>query len=248
MKNSRKEIQYPQQTGAYKLCVLDRAIWQEYSHARLQISIGNPKHSGEKFFALAEWAEARFEHVTVIVSDTLQRHNLVLFSNINFEDATALSLKNGDDWINENKAALDLLPRKTISRWDEWLNHLDFSKTYQRICEIVLNDEYINSLVEEKVKLFSRGKSQNLNETFSQGMFKAARAYILEELAIFAIMLREGRAIDIYPGTWFKELFLALSKYSQEELMEGFPNAAYIKVDFVKNKFAQNRLGISGLG
>ena len=174
--------------------------------------------------------------MTVIVSDTLQRHNIALFSNVSLEDAFLLSLKNGKYWLNENWAALDLLPRKKISRWNEWLYHSDSPETYQRICEIVLNDEYINSLVEEKVKLFSKRKSQNLNETFWQAMFKGARNYILEELAIFAIMLRGERAIDVYPGTWFKELFLALSKYSQEELMEGFPNAADIKVDFVKNK------------
>lgn len=70
--------QFPAAAGPYKVVLNSPSIWRDYSTCRLQISVGKPKHEGDKFFALTEWAAARFDKVYLIVSDTLQRHNLAL--------------------------------------------------------------------------------------------------------------------------------------------------------------------------
>ena len=133
MNVSKKKIQYPPQTGPYKVCVKDKNNWFGHNTARLQISIDNPKQDGVKLFAMTEWAAARFDKVIFIVSDTLQRHNIALRHGISLQDAHGLALTQGYEWMARNKAAIDLVPRRVVTVWDDWLLHPDYAATRQEI-------------------------------------------------------------------------------------------------------------------
>ncbi len=66
-------------------------------------------------------------------------------------------------------------------------------------------------------------------------------AYLLEEIAAFAVMFKETKAVDIYPGTWFKEIFGTLVESGQgSDRLSGFADVACLSVDFVKNKAVKN--------
>ena len=59
---------------------------------------------------------------------------------------------------------------------------------------------------------------------------------ILEEVAAFAVMFKETRAVDVYPGAWFKEVFEAIAQAPEaSERMSGFTNTACLRVDFTRN-------------
>lgn len=72
------KLQYPPPSGSYKVLSLGKSTWQGQDNVRLFISIGSLKTDGEKLFALTEWATARFDRVTFIIGDTLQRHNVAI--------------------------------------------------------------------------------------------------------------------------------------------------------------------------
>ncbi len=48
-------------------------------------------------------------------------------------------------------------------------------------------------------------------------------------------MLRGCRAVDIYPGAWFKDIFDIL-KTVENPILSGFSAAECLRVDFVKNQ------------
>lgn len=236
MNASKKQTQYKPQTGPYKVFVKDKGLWQNYSHARLQISVGHPKHEGPKFFALTEWAAARFNHVTLIVSDSLQRYNIALAKNCSLDEAYHMSMSQGNKWLKENAQAIALLPHKTITRWDNWLKHPAYAPIYAHIMDIYNRNDVFKHAVKNKAESFNVHKLPDVaDERIYNLLVENSIRYILEEIPAFAIMFKEQTAVDIYPGTWFKDLFEILNQSSNSELIVGFRNTACMRVDFVRN-------------
>ncbi len=241
MSVSKKQIQYASQTGPYKVFVKDKGAWQMHDTARLQISVGNPKHDGNKFFALAEWASARFDHVILIISDTLQRHNIAFHGNYDQERAYEISLAQGDYWLYQNKEALDVLPNKTVTRWNDWLNHPEFKASHDVLKSLYENREDVRNAINKKAEDFSKRHMGSLAKEFSsERLMKTSVSYILEEVAAFSLMFRTIKAIDIYPGEWFRDIFDVLKKVESEALLSSFQSAECLRVDFVRNSLNPN--------
>lgn len=235
---SKKNIQYPPQTGAYKVFVKDKSVWQDHSVARLQISVGNPKHTGDKFFALTEWAAARFDRVILIVSDTLQRHNIAVEHDITLDEAYQVSVLAGQRWLKENKAALDNLApsQRVITMWDEWIMQPDYVGTLKEVQGLYQTVPTVRQMVDEKAVSFCQRPTSE--DSIAQcRTLESSVTYIIEEVAAFAVMFKETRAVDIYPGAWFKEVFEAIAQAPESsERMSGFTNTACLRVDFTRNR------------
>lgn len=236
-KSVSKTIQYPSQTGPYKVFVKDKGLWQSHDTARLQISVGNPKHSGDKFFALTEWAAARFSHVTLIVSDTLQRHNIALYSNMDSENAYKLSLSQGDDWLSYNHKAIENIPNKTVTRWNDWLDRPGYDDIHTLIKTLYKSNADVQNVIQGRAMEFSARHAESLTGgPVETQRIETSTRYIIEEVAAFALMFQEERAIDIYPGTWFKDIFDVLKTLPDQPELLSFNNAECLRVDFIKNK------------
>lgn len=235
---SNVSIQYPPQTGPYKVFVKDKGIWQKHRVARLQISVGSARHTGDKFYALTEWAAARFDKVILIVSDTLQRHNIALQHGLTLEEAYDASLFSGQRWLKENKPALKNLSasQQILTTWDNWLQHPDFKMARYEIVNLFHTDVDVKKTVEEKAALFCQ-RDAGIGSLAQYRNFETSIAYLLEELAAFSIMFRETPAVDVYPGTWFKDVFSIIANKKTSNLMSGFQNVDCIAIDFTKNHF-----------
>jgi len=231
MNVSKKNIQYPPQTGPYKVCVKDKNNWSGHHTARLQISLGNPKQDGVKMFAMTEWAAARFDKVIFIVSDTLQRHNLALRHGISLEDAHGLALMQGHEWMVRNKAAIDIAPRRVVTVWDEWLSRPDFAATRQEINALYEQNAALREAVVDKARQFSARH----HPQYAESGLDTSIEYVLEELAAFAIMFKETPAADFYAGTWLREIFAVLYTLPLSDLMRGFRKVDFAEVDFARN-------------
>lgn len=234
--NASKNIQYPAPTGPYKVFVKDKGLWQKHDTARLQISLSNPKHTGKKFSALAEWAAARFDHVTLVVSDTLHRHNLALNLNLDHRAAYESALSQGDYWISQNQEALNVIPNRTVTRWDDWLSHPDFNEAHALMIKLYGEHDGVRVAVQEKAASFSGKRIEDLMDAFSpRAITDTSVRYIIEELAAFSLMFRGKRTIDIYPGDWFQDAFNVLKTVENMPLLSGFEKAECLRVDFVRN-------------
>lgn len=231
MNASKKKIQYPPQTGPYKVMVKDKNNWSGHHTARLQISLGNPKQDGVKMRAMTEWAAARFDKVIFVVSDTLQRHNIALRHGVSLEDAHGLALTQGHEWMSRNKAAIDLVPRRVVTVWDDWLSHTDYASTRLEINALYHQNAAFKEAVVAKARQFSARHDPQFGEAALQTSIK----YILEEVAAFAIMFRETPAADFYAGTWLREIFAVLVTLPLSDLLRGFAKVDFAEVDFTRN-------------
>ncbi len=188
----------------YVVSVKKAAGFSQYSHARLQVSVGGANHEGAKLAAMVAWMAARFEHVTICVNDTLQRHNLCFEKGLPDAMATSLTHGHGDQWIARHKAILDTLPHYRISRWEEWRSSADYAPLHRDICALYDTQPDMHTAINACVADFweRRCKRLGFTEDFKLPNFQRhSRAYLLEEMAVFTLMFRAGVAADVYPGS-----------------------------------------------
>jgi tRNA-dependent cyclodipeptide synthase len=236
----QKFLHYPPASGPYKVVLKSRSNWRDFPACRLQISVGRPKHEGDKFFALTEWAAARFDKVWFIVSDTLQRHNLALEMGITLDEAYKVAQIKGREWLRDNARAINNIPahRRIITLWDDWMTHPDYAATRIDINALYANNIFFRASVDEKAEEFCTRRAEDgsiIHDRTDKAMATSVR-YILEEVAAFAIMLREQPVLDIYPGEWFKAMFELLAVTTHNPLLSGFAGSAFLSVDYKTNK------------
>ena len=218
---------YPPATGAYKVFIKGNSTWQGHTTARLQISMGNPKQDGEKLLAMTEWAAARFDKVVFVISDTLQRHNISLRHGVSLQDAHEIALIGGHEWMARNKKAIDSVPQRIVTLWDDWLAHPEYAASRRELNELYAKDQILQEAVAAKAFRFCKANDPVAMATSTE--------FLLEEIAAIAIMFRTPAA-DFYAGTWLNEIYAAIARLPASGLMDGFKNIYFTEVDFKRNQ------------
>lgn len=228
--------QYPPPTGPYKVTLRNRVSWQGAPEVRLQISVGKPGTEGEKLFALCEWAAVRFPRAVLVVSDTLQRHNLMLERAMSETDALAASRRLGDEWLDRHRNALALLGNVEVLRWDDALAHPETGEALEVVRNLYVGSPDFRAAIDRTVDRFwSRNHSQN--DTYSalrRGWFEEhSRTFLLEELAVFSWLCKRP-GVDAYAGSWMADVFKAITAENDSKL-EAFVKD-WVEIDYTRNK------------
>lgn len=224
----------------YKVCTNGKhGIREDRSHCRLQISMGIERHTGDKFAALCEWANRRFDRTTIIVSDSLQRHNLRYDNACGEEEAHYQALMIGDKWLSDNKEALSLISDLSITRWDDWLSHPDFPRNHNELWKRYKTNREFKRSINIRINYMWHRKNLNNSDRFSierkAAYFSNSLNYLMEELALFPIMFEE-KAIDVYAGSWFYDLFQTMIPIVSSPISKSLEQATCYEVDFERKK------------
>jgi len=156
--------------------------------ARLPISMNSPMHEGEVFKAICKWISHQFNDVTVIIADTLQAYN------VRGDKQVALAM--GTEWLSRNRDSLSMIQGVKITRWDDWLQHADFSINLSRVNSLYNTDDFFRSTIDLGVSRYLGGfASGPMKEKLEQ----ASRSLLLEESAV--IMCDQRHVLEFYPGT-----------------------------------------------
>lgn len=179
----------PQQKNAYKVCINKRYGDLESDYARLQVSVGNPRYEGAKLQALADFCRRRYIHTTIVLSDTLQRHNK--------PDPARYWMacrREGQEWLERNR---EYLQGFTIVRWDNYLIDERYVKARQAIDQRTAQGEAYQALMAMAANHHHAAPLEQCVE------------FLREELAVFSFMMEE-KAIDVYAGSWITSLLQSI--------------------------------------
>lgn len=187
----------------YIVKVKNGAGWRAFDNARLQISVGQEYHEGEKFLATLQWAGERFKKVTICVNDTLQRHNLE-FEGSAPETAYMLSEEAGRCWIERNIGNISKLPNYEMTRWEQWRTDAAYSYGLETMERLYRQNKAFRMEVNLEIDAFwdralRRGNAPKISKR--EKFQKHSLSYLLEECAIFQLMFAKETAVDIYPGS-----------------------------------------------
>ncbi|MFQ6550592.1 tRNA-dependent cyclodipeptide synthase [Aestuariibius sp. 2305UL40-4] len=234
---------FPSQTGLYKIKPKSEQSsdrWSDFQTARLQISVGQPYHEGEKFAATLEWCRPRFKGVVICVNDTLQRYNAMFELGLSDDVARQRSVAAGSDWIARNLGSVTDDPIFEIRRWNDWLADPDYLETHRAILALdKTNPDFAAAISADIERIWAR---RHANDPEAYSMYRRAafqelsRVYLLEEIAVFSLMFAQETAIDIYPGS---ALFAA--QVFQGRKVAGAPaglgRGHFCRIDFGRNRW-----------
>ncbi|WP_433463982.1 tRNA-dependent cyclodipeptide synthase [Spirillospora sp. CA-128828] len=172
--------------------------WRTQSHCRLPVSIGQAYHEGDKLRATVDWVNRHagrpFRQCTIVLADSLHRHNLQ--GPHSWSEARAT----GDSWLNRNSRSLTglIIPHRIV-RWDDLLQHPEFPAIHARMNHLVVtNPAFANALHVMTEDWLSRRppNARSAGEEFTERV----QRYVLEEISAIAVMELEIPAAICYPG------------------------------------------------
>jgi tRNA-dependent cyclodipeptide synthase len=180
--------------------------WRSFDRCWISVSVGQPYNEGAKLAALVEWVNRHsdnpFKHCDVLVADSLQRHNL-------HDDASDRALAHdranraGAAWIARNAETLGALQLPwRIVRWDEALAHPEYPAMRARLGRLSLRSSAVAAAIaHDSSRFVERAIARGTGAIDCEQALVASHEYLLEELAVDAILADERPAADLYPAT-----------------------------------------------
>lgn len=242
-----KSKQYPEQNGLYIVKVKSEKSadkWQKFDTARLQISVGQEYHEGDKMVATLDWLRARFSVSQICVNDTLQRFNLMFEENLDLPEALRVSRERGQLWAQKYGAESRKHESSEMVHWDFWLDQADYTLTRGMINDLYHDHEEFKNLISRNIEDIWARRRVKKPEIYTDDryheFFDLSCEYLLEEISVFSMMFENKLAIDIYPGT---TIFAAtiLQGRSIPGAPSGLGKGHFCRIDFSRNhSFAAN--------
>lgn len=233
--------QYPPQIGPYIVKVKSGQStdkWQSFNTARIQISVGQEYHEGQKLSAVAEWAKYRFKKVNFCVNDTLQRFNIMFEEHLSEKEAQETSTRLGKEWVIRNMPIINDISQAQIITWEEWKSRPTYPKGFLQIEWLYANNKEFHQAIEKNIEEIWKRREKFRPDIYRpdnySGFFSLSKKYLLEEIATFSLMYDAEEAIDIYPGTT-----LYAATLFQGRQVEGAPTGLgkghFCRIDFERN-------------
>ena len=218
----------------YRIKIIGEGNLPESSACTLGISVGGHFHEGDKFRATVKWVSTNFNYCHIFVCDTLQRYNHKDFYLGDKERARQESRRQGDQWIKNNRLAFESFSiRYDVGRWDDWTAHERFPEYWETMQRLFKDCRPFREALEGDVSRFLNNNWSRLaNDGVSyQIRFEGGLNYMLEELAVLAIISEEKSPVEIYAGPDSKG-----ARLLKQERVKGTPlgllNRSAIKIDF----------------
>lgn len=200
--------------ASYRVCpITERKLFKQ-SSCLIPISMDQKIHEGEKLEATLDLVNRTFKSCTILVDDTLQRHNLkILFKNISDAELHFMAYAKGDLWIENNKNIYEQLTIPyCIVRWDRWLLHKKFGNRLQQINDMYdTNLGYKNALDANVVEYLERNIKNGVvfaNNAASSHCLQ----YLKEECTVMTLWI-EGKYDFILHSTDISEAMVATYEY-----------------------------------
>ncbi len=212
--------------ASYKVRARGLSNCPDTSVCRMEISVGQQYHEGDKLAAALDWAE-RFEKVYLLIGDSPQRFNLMYEQGLSEPAAEALARQRGDQWLERNKGTLGEHPRFEVTRWNDWKLSADYINTRWQIGRLYRDLPEFSQAIDEATSLTFSRRGYKDWERFSA----LSRQYLLEESAVFALAYGKLGGFSAYPGS-FLDTWDMFTKQEIPDAPAGFRNAHHAVLGF----------------
>jgi hypothetical protein len=172
--------------------------------AVLGVSMTNEKCTGEYLAAIVKLIERRFkaDESVLLISDTLQRHNISYRTGRHVDDCYDDAKEMGDNWFEANKQTLREVLNAGIKivRWDDALTMMDVAGTNEFVSELVdMDDEFSAHMVDSVQMFLGRRDRDDTGEYGSPKHLAVCERFVLEELGVIGALASQFGYL-LYPG------------------------------------------------
>ncbi len=173
--------------------------------AYIGVSIGNPNFGGSRLRALLEWVSGHVASCCLLVGIEVSRWTFMIERGVSEAEAVAIAARHARRQLADLRRSIATLPHSTVFRITtdtELRSHERFAPALDNLRKLSRKNERFAQLVELSAReycerRFTRGRP--IAVTFETAL-ELSRQFILEELAIFSVLVALGFPIEIYPG------------------------------------------------
>ena len=179
---------------------------QLFSHRRcyIGISLDSPVFQGKSLHAVLFWAVNRFDRVLVMIGDYLCRFNEHIFRGLNDDQAANVTKNLGDSFIHKTRRLFQQLPdgKIQLTRWKQHLQTNEYKQAKAILDQLFADDaDFHASVQKDAVSFVARQRKRNQKLAVqTEEAIKISSEYILEEIAVFSALSKQGWHVELYPG------------------------------------------------
>lgn len=229
------DIKIKDYAQTYKVDVLNRSS-NLCTHAIIGISVENPRHSGEKFYTLLNWAVEKFHSVEINVFDQIHAYNIQFSTNCSFQSALDQANNLGQEWVANNNSILKTQPSVKINTYKNLIADIPYNERFNQLLSLYGEDDIFRKLIDCEIESFST-RRQKREGMWPQPVLKkfseSSRLYILDELATMSLLSEKYDFVEIYAGR-FLNILKNPERLNIVNLPSGLKNYPLIEVDFIR--------------
>ncbi len=207
--------------------------WKDYKSCSIGISLRSPNHTGEALEAIVEWMNGKFDYCTIDLTDSLERHNIMLETGMTEAEAHKRANQMGDEWLQANGPILSKLQMPmSMLRWDHWHSESNKPKLLRLQAEFTkaaFNDPNFNDALEADINRFYERRFGLKPNQVSQEQREMSRKYLIEEMAGHTLLYKDYRSATIYPGVQ-QESFKMLRDGLVNDVSKGLTKSYYTRL------------------
>lgn len=177
----------------------------QYKQAYLGISLKNSIFWEEDFEQILAWAAEHFESCLIVVADYLHRHNEQILHATNEAQSIKAALELGQKYVKQLMPKLEKFPNQKfkIIHWQELLEQEAYTNAADLLNKLYLeNSKFKHSIDKSATHFILRQQEQGVVLGLSQAeAVELSVKYLLEEMAVFDILVAQNWQVEIYPGT-----------------------------------------------
>ena len=167
------------------------------SRCILAISMGVEAYEKHKLIGILKLINRNFQECIIVVGDTLNRYNAALQQQGG--DLEALTLKQGEDWLNRNLAYFvkELqIPFKVI-RWNSFLSLPNFEMHSKKIEHLYQTNDNYRTVFDDTAEEFINRQGHPDNSKNSHHFHQCIK-YLKEEAAVMCLWTELNCEYEIY--------------------------------------------------
>ncbi len=184
----------------------------------LGYSMENEKFEPQRFKAIVDWINTRFQECIVLIGDTIHRNTLMINRGLTPDEALAESKRMADEIMQREELVLNSLKGGCTFRFmpgSYAQQSVGYLMVEQTLWNLFYQDDTFNHSINKFASTFLSRRNQN-----DAQLRLLSCTYLIEELAIVTMLIRDGWDIFVYPGSLdpFVEITQGLHPHAPEEL------------------------------
>jgi len=176
-----------------------------YTHQKciLGVSMSNPVFWRSSLDTMFGWMEENFDHSLILVGDYLQRLNEQILNGDNADLAIQTALEKGNKFVQRTQQFLKnhSAEKFEIYRWKPLYDEPDFQRAKETLHMLYHSNPEVKASIQSTASLFVLQKmEQNDFKVSKERAIQLSAEYLLEEMAVFSMLIDRGWKVVLYPG------------------------------------------------
>ncbi|MGM3307997.1 tRNA-dependent cyclodipeptide synthase [Anabaena sp. WFMT] len=175
----------------------------KHEYCFLGVSLENDSFSIAKLVGITDWISKQFKKCTVLIGDSIHRITLQINQGLQEEHALNKALFLGREYVEKAREVFENYTDTCLFNvifCSEVQKSEDYFNYYEQLQNFISQDENFANSVKSSAKEFVLRQFDNNTENFDHYV-ELSSGYLLEELAVFACLFKEGLFVMFYPGS-----------------------------------------------